>query len=170
MSVNPQVMVQGRPAGMPANLNPMQQQQYMYQQQQQQTESDNKKVQDMIDALSMLASIRDDITTILENVGKANSANSYSSILSGRKQEGSLGAGPKKTSSQVPGGVATPSSVSYQLPNSQGQIDPDSNITAAADQITDDFSNLNPEQQKFFEKTDCKYLQEKTDDINKNVV
>lgn len=164
---------QGRPAGMPPNLNPMQQQQYMYQQQQQQAESDNKKVQDMIDALSLLANIRDDMSTILDNVGKANSANNYSSILSGRKSTQAdpiSDLGLKKTSSASAPGVATPSSVSYQQPGSQSQVDQESGTTTVATESTDDYFNMNPEQQSFFENTDCKHLQDKTNEINKNII
>lgn len=178
MSMNiPQPMPQqqqGRPVGMPPNLNPMQQQQYMYQQQQQQAELDNRKVQDMIDALSLLTSIRDDMSTILDNVGKANSANNYSSILSGRKPtptDPTLDLGSKKGSNaSAAAGVATPSSVSYQQPGSQVQVDQEAGIIPVTAETTDDYSNMNPEQQRFFESTDCKHLQEKTNEINKNIV
>lgn len=176
MSVNMPQQQQGRPAGMPPNLNPMQQQQYMYQQQQQQAELDNKKVQDMIDALSLLTSIRDDMSTILDNVGKANSANNYSSILSGRKPtqtDPTLDLGSKKGVSApaaAGAGVATPSSVSYQQPGSQGQADQEASTILVTAETTDDYSNMNPEQQRFFENTDCKHLQEKTNEINRNIV
>jgi hypothetical protein len=79
-------MAPGVVRGVPSNLNPIQQQQYtMYQQQQQQAEMDQKKLQDMIDALNLMSNIRDDINVILDNVGKMNLANNYSSILLANK-------------------------------------------------------------------------------------
>ena len=76
--------------GVPANLNPLQQQQYtLYQQQQQQAEMDAKKLQDMIDALGLINNIRNDMNMILDNVGKSNTANNYSSILAARTNNSS---------------------------------------------------------------------------------
>lgn len=180
MSVNPQVAQAGQ-RGMPSNLNPLQQQQYtLYQQQQQQAELDQKKLQDMIDSLSFIANIQNDMNLILDNVGKANLSNNYSSILSGRvnktnKDESLTGSNDKKNlNNQMQGsGVATPNSVSYnhQGPNSQGQqADQDGNPIMQTNEKTEDFSNMNLNQQQFFEKTESKYLQDKSIDINKNLV
>lgn len=160
--------------GIPSNLNPLQQQQYtLYQQQQQQAELDAKKLQDMIDALSLIANIRDDMTTILDNVGKANASNNYSSILSGRvvKPVGSTsqGAKPISSGSQGPSLVATPGSVSYPQPHSQSQADQEGNAATQSNEVTEDYLNMNTEQQLFFEKTESKYLQDKTGDISKNL-
>jgi len=159
--------------GVPANLNPLQQQQYtLYQQQQQQAEMDAKKLQDMIDALGLINNIRNDMNMILDNVGKSNTANNYSSILAARTNNSSeANLSQEKRSGQIPSVVATPGSVSYSLPpNSQAQPDQESSGNVQTNETTEDYSNIEPDQMKFFEDTDCKKLQDKTTDINKNLV
>lgn len=159
--------------GVPANLNPLQQQQYtLYQQQQQQAEMDAKKLQDMIDALGLINNIRNDMNMILDNVGKSNTANNYSSILAARTNNSSeANLSQEKRSGQIPSVVATPGSVSYSLPpNSQAQPDQESSGNVQTNETTEDYSNVEPDQMKFFEDTDCKKLQDKTTDINKNLV
>ena len=67
--------------------------------------------------------------------------------------------------------MATPGSVSYSLPpNSQAQPDQESSGNVQTNETTEDYSNVEPDQMKFFEDTDCKKLQDKTTDINKNLV
>lgn len=88
--MNPQAAAPPVVRCVPANLNPLQQQQYtLYQQQQQQAEMDAKKLQDMIDALSLISNIRNDMNLILDNVGKANTANNYSAILTAKSNNSS---------------------------------------------------------------------------------
>lgn len=126
----------------------------------------------MIDALGLISNIRGDMKTILDNVGKANSANNYASILSGRKptDSGAQSQEKLKSGSNNPSAVATPSSVSYQQPNSQGQLDPEGNAIVQTNETTEDFSEMDPEQQKFFEKSDVKYLQDKSVNISKHLI
>lgn len=75
-----------------------------------------------------------------------------------------------KSGSNNPSAVATPSSVSYQQPNSQGQLDPEGNAIVQTNETTEDFSEMDPEQQKFFEKSDVKYLQDKSVNISKHLM
>ncbi len=77
----------------------------------------------------------------------------------------------RKKNGQIPAIIATPGSVSYSIPpNSQTQPDQESNTNLKTNETTEDFSNIEPDQMKFFEDTDCKKLQDKTTDINKNLV
>ncbi len=129
MSVNAQpAVIPGQTRSMPQNLNPLQQQQYQqYQQQQQQqiqqAELDQKKLQDMIDALALVSALRQDMNTILDNVARANSANNYSAILggvTGRSEQLAAGTDVEKKLGVGSSLAATPSSSSYQ-----SQVDQD---------------------------------------------
>ena len=43
---------------------------------------DSKKLTDIVDALTFIGNIRENINIILDNVGKANTSNNYAAILS----------------------------------------------------------------------------------------
>lgn len=76
----------------------------------------------------------------------------------------------EKRSSQIPSLVATPNNASYSLaPNSQAQSE-ESSANVQTKEATEDISDIERDQMKFFEDTDCKKLQDKTTDINKNLV
>ena len=179
MSVNQ--LPAGVVRGVPANMNQMQQY-TIYQQQQQQAELDQKKLQDMIDALGLMANIRDDMNIILDNVGKMNTANNYTSLLlltKSKSSESDLTSDKKVTATAVqvaPTAVATPSSVSnlntqvqsvHQVEQQQEEAPglPPSDSCGGDDQF-----NLDMQQQQFFEHTDSKYLQDKSIEINKNLM
>ena len=177
----------------PQNLNLQQQQQQQHpqyaiyqQQQQQQTELDQKKLLEITEALSYIAYIRDDVNIILDNVAKMNSANNYGSLLAGKTvsnktsdpsgtpSDSQLRKSPPATSASIiPSVVGTPASVpniNSQPGNQQqqnSQVETDSPSTTEG---LDDFANLDFEQQQFFSKTDTKYLQDKTVEINKNLM
>jgi len=65
-----------QPQPQPVNSNISSQHQYQQQQQQQNSiEMEQKKLQDLLESLTLIASIRDDINVILDNVAKSNLAN-----------------------------------------------------------------------------------------------
>ena len=182
------------PAGAPQQQQQQQQQQATPQphahhqsaqaQQQQLHDMEAKKMMDMIEALNLISVLRENINVIIDNVGKANTANNYAQILAGRtagnKSEQQPNQPQQTSQSQQQqqsgsGSVATPSSVSQQQQGdavaNAGSAEPepgkDSDEVSSAPSR---FQNLNLEQQEFFEKTDHKYLQERVVDINKSIV
>ena len=129
-----------------------------------------------------MANIRDDMNVILDNVGKMNTANNYNSLLllSKSKSIESDLAGEKKVTTTVvqatTTAVATPNSVSnlssqvqsvHQVEQQQQQEAPGLPLS---DSCGDDQFNLDIQQQQFFEHTDSKYLQDKSIEINKNLM
>ena len=152
------------PQRIPQNLNP---QQYALYQQQQQADLEQKRLHDMLEALSYITNIRDDINLILNNVAKVNSANNYTSLLAGKTLSGKttestnaandavLKKSPITTISQIPSVIGTPASVSNI--QSQPQAIPAAEVEPSqTNETIEDFANLDLEQQQFFAKTDTK--------------
>lgn len=145
---------------------------------------DQKKLQDMIEAINLITNIRDDMNSILDNVGKANSSNNYATLLAGKQSsksnsEANLEQPKQSTSSstagqhiQQNGSVGTPASVSNVFSQNQqtlntNQTEPEQTNSS---ELNEKFYNLDFEEQDFFEKTDNKYLLDKVIDINKSIV
>jgi hypothetical protein len=150
MSVNPQPGVQQA-----APLNPLQQQQYQ-QFHSQQVLIDQMKLQDMIDAVALVATIRTSMNAILDNVARANPANNYAALLSGVAR-------PETTELEKASSLAaTPSSASLQQQAEQEG----SETTGVQEEAA---RRLSPEQQEFFERTDGKGLQEKALGLGKSM-
>ncbi|RNA14792.1 mediator of RNA polymerase II transcription subunit 27 [Brachionus plicatilis] len=132
---------------------------------------DLKKIQDMYEAINLVENIKQDIHAILENVGKANSANNYANILNINKNIVDHQEVPKTAPvvAAVTGSIGTPLSVS----NAYNQ-NPAANIQAETEQSSTNDNceknqNLNEDEAEFFEKTDNKFMQSKIIDINKSI-
>jgi hypothetical protein len=146
---NPQI-----PPNVAQQQQPPQQQHQQQQQQRQQSapvppqqhaiDLDAKKATDMIDALNLIAALRDNVNLIIDNVGKANSSNNYAHILASKAKMDASDLG-----GQGSGG-------------GDGEV-PDE---FSADRV----GYLNLEQQEFFEKTDNKFLHDRVSDMHKNIV
>ncbi|CAF0851068.1 unnamed protein product [Brachionus calyciflorus] len=133
---------------------------------------DQKKIQDMFEAINLIANLKEDINTILENVGKANSANNYSQLLSSQKQilEANLDSIKSSQATNQTSSVGTPASVSNaysQNPSVNAQNEPEQNNL---NEPNEKQVNLNEEEADFFEKTDNKFMNSKIGDINKSLV
>ncbi len=80
------------------------------------------------------------------------------------------------TSANVNTAVVTPNSnlnaTNMQQPLSQNQPNEsvENNLTNQSNEINEDYMSLDSEQLQFFEKTDSKFLQEKSIEINKNLM
>ncbi len=157
MSVNPQPGVQQ--AG---PLNPLQQQQQYQQYHSQQVLNDQMKLQDMIDAVALVATIRASMNAILDNVARANPANNYAAFLSGVTRPDTAELDKASGSSVGVSLAATPSSASLQQQAEQEASETTSVQEEAA-------RRLSPEQQEFFERTDGKGLQEKALGLGKSM-
>ena len=164
----------------PPNMNPQQliYQQQQQQQQQQQLADEQKKLSDMIDGLNLLLLIRDDVNTILDNVAKANSANTLlaskaneiSSSTNDIKKQTYVANTPQ--ANQMSSNVPTPASVTQVM--SQQTTSNTANDQEACQQDTnntnnDELLNLDPDQVQFLQTTDTKFLQAKTEEISKNL-
>jgi hypothetical protein len=165
----------------PQQIPTAQQQQHLQQMQA------NELEKNIIESINLITNIREDINIILDNVGKANSANNYNSLLSAKlransmdsfaeknKQQSSLGAGQQQQQQQHHHQVATPSSVSNLYSQNQqqtalggGSNQADQDQAGSSAEANENFYNLDLKEQEFFEKTDNKYLVDKVIDINK---
>jgi len=109
-----------------------------------QADAEQKKAQDILDALNLIHQIKEDVNSILDNVGKANSSNNYSNFL--LKRNRSSADDQAKTKQQ-----------------SGAEANKDQNVS------NEPQYSLSVEQNEFFEKTDTKYLQERIVDLNKSL-
>jgi hypothetical protein len=133
----------------------------VYPQQQQQTvnpasnlDPDQKKLQDIVEALTFIGNIRENINIILDNVGKSNASNNFSSVFA------------SKVNLKHGGDVNNAENNKAQI-NGQDQNEQDQTVTN--NELLDRFLNMDLKQQKFLEKTDTKYLQDRIVDFNKNL-
>jgi hypothetical protein len=145
-----------RPSG---HIQP--QQTGVYTQQQQQNvnpasslDPDQKKLQDIVDALTFIGNIREDINIILDNVGKSNASNNFSSVFA------------SKASLKHSGGDSNLLENNKSHHNGQDQNENDQTIN---NDLFERFLNMDLKQQQFLEKTDTKYLQDRIVDFNKNL-
>lgn len=148
---------------------PQTHQQATSQQQQQQhaqaaIDLDQKKLQDMTEAIVLINNIREDINSILDNVGKANSSNNYATILAGKQNTKSVSEinleqiKPSHLTASVSqlqqnGSVGTPASVSNPYSQSQ-QVTNNQTETEqmSTNEVNDKFYNLEMEEQEFLKK------------------
>lgn len=144
----------------PGQIQPQQggnysQSQSQLQQQQPNTnlDPDQKKIQDIIDALTFIGNIREDINIILDNVGKSNSSNNFSSIYASKVS--------LKQSFDTNLIESNKNQNNGQDQNEQDQI--------TNNEFFDKFLNMDSKQQQFLEKADTKYLQDRIVDFNKNL-
>lgn len=160
---------------------PMSQAQSQQQQQQQQNaihqiEMEKKLMDSIVESINLITNIRDDINTIIDNVGKANSANNYSNILGNRLANGTEPFAADKVKiqpqqmSSAPHNVqqvATPSSVSNMHTQNQQNLGLNQNEQelTVPNEVNDIFNNLEVNEQEFLLKTDNKYLLDKVVDI-----
>ena len=129
------------------------------QQQQAMLDQDQKKVQDFVDALTFIGNIRDDINTILENVGKANTANNYALIL---------GSNSRASAANAPNGATSAPGSDKSAAHDESAAS-SSSSSSSATIASNNNNKLDAEQQQFFEKSDTKYLQERIVSINRNL-
>lgn len=104
-----------------------------------QIDSETKRMQDLVDAIMLITNIRDDVTAILDNVGKTN-ASLHAAMLQVQQQQ---------QQQQLHAGDATN--------NTMGDV------------LSETFQNFDSKDLEFLEKTDNKYLLEKAGDINKSI-
>jgi hypothetical protein len=116
---------------------------------------DSKKLTDIVDALTFIGNIRENINIILDNVGKANTSNNYAAILS-----------VKNSLKQQNDSNSQDQSKNLASQNNQDKNEQD--IIMNSDQC-EKFLGMDSQQQNFFEKTDTKYLQDRIVDLNKNL-
>ena len=109
-----------------------------------QVDVEQKKAQDILDALNLINQIKEDVNAVLDNVGKANSFNNYSNFLLKRN----------RTSAE-------------ETAKNKQQSATETNRDQTASTEPQYF--LSNEQNEFFEKTDNKYLQERIVDLNKSL-
>jgi hypothetical protein len=153
----------------PPTINPQQQILYQQQQQQLQIVDDQKRLSDMFDGLNLLLAIRDDMNTILDNVAKANQANSSLALKANEtnnEQANKKMAYAPITPNQTSTNVTTPSSVGNVMSQQQTAHNEQENNS---DMHNDEILNLEHEQIQFLQITDTKFLQNKTEDLNKNL-
>jgi hypothetical protein len=108
-----------------------------------QVDVEQKKAQDILDALNLINQIKEDVNAVLDNVGKSNSFNNYSNFLLKRNR---TSVDDQKSKQQSP-----PETAKDQTAPTEPQY------------------SLTREQNEFFEKTDNKYLQERILDLNKSL-
>lgn len=118
-------------------------------------DQDQKNLQDIIEALTLIGNMRDDVNTILDNVGKSNPTNPYASAYQSFKTLAESQAAAEQTTAKAPG----QSSASALSEADQNQLN----------EFSEKFANMDPEQLQYFEQTDSKYLMDRVSDISKNL-
>ena len=98
--------------------------------------------------------MRDDVNTILDNVGKSNPTNPYASAYQSFKTlaENQSAAEQAKAPGGQPGGSGLSEADQNQL-----------------NEFSEKFANMDPEQLQYFEQTESKYLMDRVSDISKNL-
>jgi hypothetical protein len=157
-----------------ANLNPQQQAyiQQQMQQQQQQADPDQKRLAEIMEALFLINSLREDLNIILDNVGKINSNNSdiyndktskvnESSTVLSSQSGGDLQSIGKAQASATNQSTSATASALQQQSNEAEQ-------TQSSDVVRKNLG-LDNEQRLILEKIDTKYLTDKVTDINKHI-
>lgn len=130
---------------------------------------DLKKIQDMCEAINLVANVKQNIHLILENVGKANSANNYANVNKplSENQEATKTA-PLVTAIQT-GSIGTPASVSNAYNQNPSANNPSESEHAGSNENYEKNQNLNESETEFFEKTDTKFMTSKIYEINKSI-
>lgn len=130
---------------------------------------DLKKIQDMCEAINLVTSVKKNIHLILENVGKANSANNYANVNKpvSENQDASKTA-PALTAIQA-GSIGTPINVSNVYNQNPPTSNPSETEQTSSNDNYEKNQNLNESETEFFEKTDTKYMVGKIVEINKSI-